>query len=1208
MTATIGNTTDGPSVLNFLGRPEIRLGEAWTSSPVFDKASALLTWLTLSGTFRSRSEITALLWPDLSERRGRANLSQLLLVLSRRSGGRFPVEKDRDSLRVRFPPGEDGESVVDVLQFLSDDPPPGCSRLHSPARCPRCRDRIRFRLSLYRGDFLQGESLPASLPFRLWVEETRKTLLGRKIALDRLLTAQNGSLPARRGVSREWRPLTVLCVLVQGKEKLTTDDILESIEPWRRPAETIVRDRGGELAKFRKPGLLAYFGYPLAREEDPRMAATSALEILDSFSRLPGKEHLDIRAVVHSGPAACDLFREIPDATGERTDEAVSLVRQTPSGRAVGSETAMSCLRPHFRMTRRGQIALPQGGLLPYYILEPDPDESASGRPLTGRGRELETLRSLWEKAAKGKPQSLWIVGEPGIGKSALTNAFIRSIRKNREIPATVRTLSCLPEFRDTPWFPLRRFLRTNTSSSVSASVDLRKTPPETRPLFPEEISFFFPNDFDARSAGGGRATTGQTPEERRQTTERLLLDVLLETDGAAPLLLVVEDVHWSDYATLSLIRKILDRRSAIPALILLTCRSGKLPSFLPPPDPEGLLELQPLDRRNSRTLIDQIVPGLPPARMRSILDLGDGIPLYLQELATAGKSENSCPDTLVPASLQGLMASRIDHLGDLREIALVAACLGQSVPADLLMQVGVEEWDSARILDGIAALTERGVLEKDSDNPPAFVFHHALLREALLASLPPLFRRKTHARIAEILRARFGEWVEREPEILAWHLAQSEEWDDAISTWIGASEKTAARGYPEHAREHLEHALKLVDGIGDPVQRREREQEILTALGQASWFTHGVGSDYVQDILKRRDAIVDTLEASAKTFPVFYSHWATTNARHGPLESGKFLQRLEEIRNLPDLSAADNCQIWFALGEDALWRGNLAEAGRSFEDCISRRRAIGPCPPSFFTIYGEDSAVQCLASLSLVRWQQGFGRTALSLVRQAGKVARDIAHPGSYARSLNYELYLRLFRNEPDHVLEVARTAQIWAERHGYHQWKVLALLAQGWAQGDRGGYRLARDIGAAVRETVPGLASVPALIEAGAALRAGLPEEALHVVLQARTDAEKRGVRLFYPEFFRLEGEARCLLDPSARTSARRLFLEAIGIAVKEGAPMLALKGVLSYLKAFPGEEVPFPGVLTGFPRTEACAELDEVLLLSGLPDAPLQNTPTS
>jgi class 3 adenylate cyclase len=1193
---TASNATDGNFVLKFLGRSEIRLGTEWSASPVFDKAAALLSWLSVSGGFRSRSEISSLLWPDFPERRGRANLSQLLLVISRRSGDESPVEKERDALRLALPPDENGKSRIDVLEFLSDTPPPGCSRLHAPARCSRCRERILFRQSLYRGEFLQGESLPDALPFRIWVEETRKKLSDRKNVLDRLLAGRIEPFPLTTtgGISREWRPLTVLCVLVRGKENLAAEDILESIEHWRRSAETIVRNRGGELEKFRKPGLLAYFGYPLSREEDTRMAATSALEILESFSRFQGNGNLEIRAIVHSGTAACDLVRGIPDATGERTDETDFLIQQAPAGRAVATETAMARLKPSFRTNRWGRGSLPRGGFLNLHILEPAGNESSYDRLLIGRGKELATLQKIWEKAAKGEQRSIWITGEPGIGKSALTNAFVRSVRMNHRNPGTVLRFFCLPEFRDTPWFPVRRFLRDTVGSAHMATSDALRFLSEVRlpdeELLPEEKRLFSRNTL---------------PEERRQKTEEILLDVLLETAQPSPLLVVVEDIHWSDYATLSLLRRMLSRRSPSPAMLLLTCRSGKIPSFLPFPDAGDRLELLPLNRKQSRTLVEQAVPGLSPAHMRSILDLGDGIPLYLHELATAGKDEHSPLTTPVPAGIQNLMAARIDLLEGLRELALVAACIGQSVPAGLLTEVGVEGWDNGRILSGIDTLLERGVLEKDSDNPPTFVFHHALLREALLASLPPSFLRKTHGRIAVALRARFGEWIDREPEFLAVHLAQAGECDEAITTWIEASEKATARGYPEHAREHLEHALGLVPGIEDPFKRRKREQEVLTALAQASWFTHGVGSDYVHDICQRRDAIFDTLEVSKKTFPVFYSLWATTNARYGLQESRKFLERLEEARHLPDLSTADTCQIQFALGENALWRGCLDQAGRFFEGCIDRRRTASPAPPSFFTVYGEDSAVQSLASLALVRWQQGFGLTALDLVRQAAGIAKDVSHPGPLGHALNYELYLRLFRNEPDHVLDVSRRALEWAERHGFYQWKVLALLARGWAQGDPEGYRLAREIGAAIREIVPGLSSAPALVEAGAALRAHMPEEALHVVIRAREDAEEKGIRLFYPEFFRLEGEARRLLNPSDATISRRLFLEAIGIARKEGAAMLALKALLSYLKAFPGEAVPARDVLDNFPREEGCAELDEALLLSGLPDTspPLQ-----
>ena len=1187
------NGRDHPFLFTFLGRTEIRLGEGRISSSCFDKAAALLTWLSLSGSLRSRSEITSLLWPNLSEQRGRANLSQLLLVLSRKTASGTRIEKERDALRLRFPAEADPERVVDVLQFLSDAPPPGCQRLHAPARCSRCREQIRFRQSLYRGEFLQGESLPNSPPFRLWVEDMRRKLSERKGVLDRLLSGQIESFPPEVSgrVSREWRPLTVLCVLVQGKDRQTAEEILECIEPWRRSSESLLRNRGGEVAKFRKPGLLAYFGYPSAREEDARMAATSALEILASFSSLPEYGTLEIRTVIHSGPAACDLLREIPDATGERTDETVSFVRQAPAGKAVASETAMARLGQHFRSVRRGRGVLPQGGFMSLHVLEPEHSAIPSESLLIGRDRELATLKEAWKHAAEGISGLFWIIGEPGIGKSALVNFFVRSVCMDSEPAKNVRILSCLPEFRETPWFPLRKLFR-NTESGRSSPSDAAFLSPRQRP---EDCLFLFPDS----SLRDRQDLPDLTPEERREKTELFLLDVLLETVQGSPLLLVVEDVHWADYATLSLLRRILDRKPMPPALLLLTCRSGKCPPFLPSPESGNLLELAPLDRHHSRTLVEQTVPGLSPHRMRTILDLGDGIPLYLRELATAPKpTENGHVSfgTSVPAGLQGLMASRIDLLGDLREIAQVSACIGQSVPSDLLMHVGVEGWDERRVLSGIDVLLRQGVLEKDADNPPIFIFHHSLLREALLSSLPAPFLRKTHARIASTLRSHFREWVDREPEFLAGHLARSGACDEAISTWIMASENASARGFPEHAREHLEYALRLVPEISDPSRRQEREQEILTALAQASWFTHGVGSDYVRDLLRQRDAVLETLHVSTKTFPVFYSLWATTNARSGPLESRPLLQLLEKALQLPDLSPADTCQTLFALGEDALWRGELNTAGQFFEDALSRQKA-SDTPPSFLTIYGEDSVVRCLASLSIVRWQQGFGQTALSLVRQAEEHSLAISNPASYAHSLHFELTLHLFQDEPEQVLKVGRQAVEWAERHGFYQWKILALLAIGWARGNPEGYRNAREVGEALRATLPGLSSVLSLIEADAALRAGMAEEALNGVLQARDDAERKGVRLFYPEFFRLEGEARLRLRSEEKETARNRFLEAIGHASEAGAPMLALKALLSCLRAFPGEPSPAQNVLDTFPRKEPCAKLREALFLSGV-----------
>ena len=1174
--------------LRYLGIPEIRLREKLLRPPVLDKPWALLVYLSVERQHHKRSDLVGLLWSHLPEAKGRANLSVALCRIEERVD--FPIlRKDRNTVRWEYPGKAPEEDPVDIVRILADRPPRGCDRIHDPALCQSCRGHLlRFR-EMARGEFLDGIDFPSVLPFVQWVERTRKKIADRRAWLERELNAGEGE--SRESLQtplspagRERRQISILSVLVDVPEGMESEDLLEHMQPWSESAESIVRSCGGWLAPFYHTGLLSYFGYPRAREEAVRMAAHAAREIREVFSGLLSYPGFGIRIAINTGEVTSDPGKNVPDVTGEKTRETLALAREAPSGAIVASAAAALPVRRFFRM-EPFQAGIPEGGdpVPGRYLLGREMLDETLEHDFVGREQEFEIVRDLWKKGSRGDRQIVWIVGDPGIGKSSLVRAFARFVSSPGRSPATVRKFFCLPEHQGTSWSPIIRYLRSQLGLDERISFEERLYRIERyllsngRPVAEE-----LPLLKHFLEGGARKDPSLNSPERMRFRIETLLLDILLQRVKGGPLLLVLEDVHWADNATIDLLQKTLLRLVGVPMMVMVTSRTEDTLKNLSLPGPVRIVRLKPLGLRESRVLVERLHAGAcSMEEMKEILDLGGGVPLFLKELVSARiersrRSERVSPGKeVLPPTLRDLLASRIDALGEGKYLAQIAACLGQSFSSDLLeaaMEAGLPE-EAGKVRSGLSLLLERGILEEEQEGSPvSFSFSHALVRKAILESLSRPVRRTIYGMIADILADLFPDKVLQKPEVQAEYMTQAGRTSEAVGMWMKAAKRTAGLGAFRDSCAHLEKALHLVQKDGD----EEREQEILIAMGPIALMSQGYGSSMVEKIYDRAMELCGRGERSPRSFPALFGLWASVLTRRGP---GKAYPIAENLDNMAEKSQCgeERLRADYSLGNSLFWLGNLERSERALGKALSRsRKTTGIRTDPFESPYAEDPEVNSLSFLSFNRTLRGDPDAGVVYVEKAIVRAGELNHPNSMGFALAFKTYLHIMLNEKEKVRQSVRLSLDLVERYGFSQWGALARLAQTWVDSKDEDIEVTRETARRIGEFLSGVAPLFTMVEAEIFLKMNRFKESLDTVERGRDQARQTGTILFEPEFLRLEGEIILRSNREKTEQASGIFREAMERALSIGAVWFAYRAVLSLSRAIPEEGKRIPSIL--------------------------------
>src|SRR5262245_4409327 len=685
----------------------------------------------------------------------------------------------------------------------------------------------------------------------------------------------------------ERRQLTVLfCDLVGStplSQQLDAEECRYIVAQYQKTARTAVERWGGHVAKEMGDGLLVYFGWPTAREDDPERAIRAGLAILDAMGPLNAQlatgdgTHLAVRIGMHTGPV---VIADGGEVFGETANVAARVQSAADPDTVVVTVATQRLVPGMFVVEDRGPQML-KGVREPvplYRVVQPSGVRSrlavAAGRltPFVGREVELATLVDRWERAADGEGQNVLLVGEAGVGKSRLAYQLRERLAA---VPHTWLECGASPYTAGTPFHPVIALVAQGLAFTVTDTAEekVEKIARGLRDLASaEDVALLA--DFLGLPPPTPLALN---PDVQRRKTMELLAHWNLAISTIQPLVLLVEDLHWCDASSLELLGRIIAQSATARVLFVATAR----PEFTPPwPTRSNLttLQLARLTKRQAREMVTTLLGETVPAEtLEALITRADGVPLYVEELTKAVVERGATRSAdAIPTTLAGSLMARLDRLSTAKEVAQRAAVLGREFGYWLL--AAVADMDDAGLRHGLARLVDAEIVFQRGEPPEAtYTFKHALVQEAAYESLLKRTRQQLHGRVVDVLRERFPERVESEPELLARHAEAAGRADDAITYYGGAGERAQRRSAHEEAIGQLRKAIVLLEKQPAGTERNERELTLQLALGAslvaARNYSHAETGAAYERAVALAEAIGDAAQlGTARTWlAVFY-------------------------------------------------------------------------------------------------------------------------------------------------------------------------------------------------------------------------------------------------------------------------------------------------------------------------------------------------
>jgi class 3 adenylate cyclase len=653
----------------------------------------------------------------------------------------------------------------------------------------------------------------------------------------------------RVGAEAERRQLTVMfCDMVGSTElsaRLDPEDLREVIAAYHRAVADVVRSLDGFVAKYMGDGVLVYFGYPRAHEDDAERAVRAGLGAIDAVGRLAVKSAaLQARVGIATGLVV------VGDLIGKGSAQEQSVVGETPNlaarlqalaapGAVVIAAGTRRLVGDLFEYRDLGAAEL-KGITAPvpaWQVLCPSAVESrfealrgSALSRLIGRDEEIELLLRRWERAKGGDGQVVLISGEPGIGKSRLGVALAERLHAE---PHLRLRYFCSPYYQDSALYPFIDQLGRAAGFVPDDSPAVRVEKLEgllSRAAPPDEDAALIA-DLLSLAASDRHPLPNLSPQRKKERTLEALLRQLDGLTRQQPVIMFFEDAHWIDPTSRELLDLTVERAGSLRVLLIVTFR----PEFQPPwtGQPQvTTLALNRLDRRDRTALVEQIAgdKALPDEVVAQIADRTDGVPLFVEEL-TKSVLESGVPLVGIPTTLHDSLMARLDRLSSVRRVAQIGAAIGREFSYGLLRAVSRLPEDELQT--ALARLVASELVFQRGTPPDAvYTFKHALVQDAAHSSLLRSARQQLHAQIAEALQVHFPELMETQPELFAQHYAEAGLVEKSAVYWGKAGHNSVAHSALVEASAQFHKGLDHLALLPDTRERRRQELELCSALG----------------------------------------------------------------------------------------------------------------------------------------------------------------------------------------------------------------------------------------------------------------------------------------------------------------------------------------------------------------------------------------
>ncbi|WP_061027773.1 AAA family ATPase [Bradyrhizobium sp. CCH5-F6] len=1048
------------------------------------------------------------------------------------------------------------------------------------------------------GDLTESDLVELGLPLG-----DRKRLQRAMAALFQAETAPapTAAVPPqpRAEVGAERRQLTTMfCDMVDSTSlsaRFDPEDVRDMIAGFRETCVRVVKHYEGFAARFVGDGILVYFGYPTAHEDDAERAVRAGLEIVRVLSTARAVEPRG--ALGHSPAVRIGIATGlvvVGDLVGQGTEERDSAVGETvnlaarlqalaPPNGVVISASTQALLKGKFDYHNLGVHELKgiSEKAQAWHVVRASRVETrfaaAMGTrltPLVNREEEIALLMGRWQQAKDGDGQVVVKFGEPGIGKSRIIQEIFERISGDRHGQVS---LQCSPYYTSTAFHPFVEQLKFSLgldredSSAVSlASLETAIAAAhgdveQVTPLFAALLSI---------PTGDRYPPLGLSPQQQKDATVAALVSHFLGLAREMPLVVAFEDLHWIDPTSREVIDLLVERVQNRPILVTVTARSEFQPSWNAHSHITTVV-LNRLSRQLRTTLVERVAGReMPKEVVEEIIVKTDGVPLFLEELTKTVLESNLLTERngryvlsgpwrqlAIPATLTDSLMARLDRMGPFKRIAQIGATIGREFSYETLHAVA--NTPAEQIEAALNHLEEAGLIMRRGHPPDAlYSFKHVMIQNAAHASLLHSERRKLHSRIVQVLSEMYPEKTEREPELLAHHLTESGQSEGAASFWLKAGKQAAKTGANLEAIGHLRRGLSVVQANARMQGADETELELRIALGNALIAAKGYAVQEVEENYIRALELGQQLDDDEKAFAATRGLWVChfiradlTRAHDLSVELLRFAKRARlNERAKPAQQTGYLMEAHRSIAMTMLYRGRFAASQHHLHRCIS---LYSPDLHSdLMERHGTDPGVVSLSYLGYLLWFLGRPDAARQHSEQAIANAEKMRHPFTLAFALVFGAYLCQHLRDVEGTRDHANRAMIIATEHNFLHWKQQAAILRGWALAQLGEaeeglsqMRLGLDEYEAMDSWLAGCWFRCLLAEAYSKVR--MRDAALRALDGALATARRTGDHSYLAEVYRLQGEIT-LSDgePASVQEAEDLFGLSLEVARRQGA----------------------------------------------------------
>ena len=1007
--------------------------------------------------------------------------------------------------------------------------------------------------------------------------------------------ADSTSLLQAHATEAERRQLTVLfCDLVGSTElshRLGPEEYRELVRTYQSACAEVVSRFDGHVAQYLGDGLLAYFGYPRAHEDDAQRAVRAGLALVAAVAelRVPAGP-LSVRVGIDTGLVVVGDVgtgkSQEQLALGDTPNRAARLQALASPGTVVLSDATRRLVAGSFALCDLELQAL-KGIAEPvrvWHALSEAKTESrfeaaAEGRlaPMVGRDLEFSVVLHAWQRAGSGRGQAVLLCREPGIGKSRILQALREKLH---EEGISAWQYQCSPYFANSALFPVidhfERVLKFERPDS--AETKLEKLASWLRELGRPELDVNLIGRLLSLPAEARYGALSMTPQKQKEETIRALGDVIQAAASRRPMLILFEDLHWADPTTLEALEALLDRLERLPVLLLVTYRPEFKSQWIGQRSVTALT-LSRLDPAQTKAIVNRVTEGnsLPDEILAQIVARTDGIPLFVEELTktivesgllTATEAgyrlSGPLPALAIPATLRDSLMARLDRLAPIKEVAQIGACIGREFDEELLALVS--PLPRTMLQQALQQLADSELVFKRGQPPyNTYLFKHALIQEAAYDSLLKAKRIQIHARIAEALAGQFPDVVTTQPERVARHYTEAGLAEKAIPYWHKAGECALQRMAARDAIVHLDRGMSLLQQLPASPVRDSYELDLCTTLAMGWVALQGWVHPNVVSNLERAWHLEQSLKRADHSLRILYGQWLIRLGSGRNRESLPWVELMlseGERNHREDLSLVGHC----AAANSYFFLGDLIQLTQHTRATVARydlaqHRSIADQwnwdPKTYAEVYD-----------AFAHWMLGYPDRAAKIVKHAIEHARAIGHPFNLGWALQMTAkHLDVYRREPDacvaKLIEFERLAR--EQKIEFFEKIVVPICRSAWllisnrpqeAQ-VQFGESIPRWVAAGLGTDVPHYKNM----HAQSAALSGQFEIALKVVDEALEQIERPGweERGFLAEALRVKG---CILQLGGDVvRAEAEFVASLEVSRQQQAKSLALRGATSY-----------------------------------------------